>query len=54
VFNFFAIFYQKKLLARKTPKPKKVKILMIFVKNSITQLKRVVIKIDGWSHLSFN
>ena len=27
---------------------------MIFVKNSITQLKRVVIKIDGWSHLSFN
>ena len=27
---------------------------MIFVKNSITQLKRVVIKIDVWSHLSIN
>ena len=26
---------------------------MIFVKNSITQLKRVVINIDVWSHLSF-
>ena len=27
---------------------------MIFVKNSITQLKRVVTKIDVWSHLSIN
>ena len=31
-----------------------MKILMIFVKNSIIQLKKVVIKIDVWSHLSFN
>ena len=31
-----------------------MKKLMIFFKNSITQLKRVVFKIDVWSHLSIN
>lgn len=27
---------------------------MIFIKNSINQLRRVVIKIDVWSYISFN